>query len=159
VRWGEFAALRPDLADAGRGLLYQYGVGLGFLATTKVDGGPRVHPMCPILTESDLYAFIVPGPKREDLHRDGRYALHSFPAEENEDAFYVTGRAELIEDEPTRQALTELFLVERKMAQPPDELDGWELFRFDIVSSLLTQTIGHGDPSPRHTVWHVPRAE
>ena len=33
----------------------------------------------------------VPGPKQADLHRDGRYALHSFPCEDNEDAFYCTG--------------------------------------------------------------------
>lgn len=66
---GEFAARRPDLADAGRELFYQYGVGLAFLATTRPGGGPRVHPMCPLLTAEELYAFIVPSPKRNDLHR------------------------------------------------------------------------------------------
>ena len=65
--WPEFAALRPDLAEAGRALLYQFGVGLGFLATTRADGGPRVHPMCPIMTEVGMFAFIVPGPKQRDL--------------------------------------------------------------------------------------------
>src|SRR5258706_8049524 len=25
------------------------------------DGGPRLHPICPLLTEQGLYAFIVPG--------------------------------------------------------------------------------------------------
>ena len=54
--------------------------------------------MCPMLTNSEMYAFIVPSPKRDDLHRDGRYALHSFAAEANEDAFYLTGRADLIAD-------------------------------------------------------------
>ena len=87
MRWSEFSADSPDLADAGRRLLYQYGVGLAFLATTRPDSSPRVHPMCPLLTDSDLFAFIVPSPKRHDLHRDGRYALHSFAAEANEDAF------------------------------------------------------------------------
>ena len=58
--WPEFAALRPDLAEAGHALLYQFDVGLGFLATTRADGGPRVHPMCPIVTEAGMYAFIVP---------------------------------------------------------------------------------------------------
>jgi hypothetical protein len=156
VRWGDFAALRPDLADAGRRLLYQYGVGLAFLATTRRDGGPRVHPMCPLLTESDLYAFIVPSPKRRDLHRDGRYALHSFPADENEDAFYLFGRAEPIALEDTTMGLATQFAIERGMSQPPDEIAAWELFTLDVESCLLTLTTGHADPAPQHTVWHAP---
>lgn len=95
MKWGEFASHRPDLAEAGRELLYQYGVGLAFLAITRDDGGPRVHPMCPLLTDSELFAFIVPSPKRHDLHADGRYALHSFAAEANEDAFYLDGKGRL----------------------------------------------------------------
>jgi hypothetical protein len=158
VRWGEFASLRPDLADAGRRLLYQFGVGLAFLGTTRSDGGPRVHPMCPLLTESGLYAFIVPSPKRDDLHRDGRYVLHSFPAEDNEDAFYVTGRARLVTDEPEVEALAMQFATERDMSAPPTEIATWELFDLDIGSSLLTRTSGHGDPSPDHVVWHAPKA-
>ena len=97
--WAEFEKDRSDLATAGRALLYQFGVGLGFLATVRRDGGPRVHPMCPVIHGGGMYAFIVPGPKQADLHRDGRYALHSFPCEDNEDAFYCTGRAEAEEDE------------------------------------------------------------
>jgi hypothetical protein len=31
LSWAEFARARPDLAEAGRRLLYQFGVGLGFL--------------------------------------------------------------------------------------------------------------------------------
>lgn len=156
MNWGEFASLRPDLADAGRRLLYQFGVGLAFLATTRNDGGPRLHPMCPLLTSTGLYAFIVPSPKRRDLHRDGRYALHSFPADENEDAFYVAGRAEPVEDDDTTRALARQCAAERHMSEPPAELPTWELFAFDIESSLLTRTTGHGDPAPRHTTWHAP---
>ena len=157
VRWGEFASLRPDLADAGRRLLYQFGVGLAFLGTTRSDGGPRIHPMCPLLTESGLYAFIVPSPKRDDLHRDGRYVLHSFPAEDNEDAFYVTGRARVVTDEPELEALAMQFATERDMSAPPTEIATWELFDLDIGSSLLTRTSGHGDSSPDHVVWHAPK--
>ena len=54
-------------------LLYQFGVGLAFLATVRRDGGPRVHPMCPLIHQGGLYGFFVPGPKQADLHRDGRY--------------------------------------------------------------------------------------
>ncbi|HEY5859818.1 MAG TPA: hypothetical protein VIX62_05995, partial [Actinomycetota bacterium] len=66
--WREFSALRPDLADAGKQLLYQFGVGLAFLGTVRADGGPRLHPFCPVIDDG-LFAFIVPSPKRDDLHR------------------------------------------------------------------------------------------
>jgi hypothetical protein len=154
--WGEFEESRADLAASGRALLYQFGVGLAFLATVRRDGGPRVHPMCPLLRGDGLYAFIVPGPKQADLCRDGRYALHSFPAADNEDAFYCTGRARLVQDPAVRQALAGLFVAERSAfsVQPPAA--DHHLFGFDIERCLLTSTTGHGDPSPRHTVWEQP---
>jgi hypothetical protein len=37
-RWSEFAAEQPDMAEAGRTLLYQFRVGLGYLATVRKDG-------------------------------------------------------------------------------------------------------------------------
>jgi hypothetical protein len=54
LRWAEFQRVRPDLAEAGRRLLYQFGVGLAFLATVRADGGPRLHPMCPLVTDDAL---------------------------------------------------------------------------------------------------------
>lgn len=152
MRWGEFARAEPALANTGRTLLYQYGVGLAFLATTRKDGAPRVHPMCPLLNDREMLAFIVPSPKRADLHRDGRFAMHSFPADDNEDAFYLTGHAVPVSDPRVVSAAAEQSALERKQPEPPDVRD-WELFAFDIVSCLLTTTTGHGDPAPRHTVW------
>ena len=67
-----------------------------------------------------MYAFIVPGPKQADLHRDGRYALHSFPCADNEDAFYCTGQAEAEEDPGLRQVLAEIFVTERAGVGVPD---------------------------------------
>jgi len=66
-------------------------MGLGFLATVRPDGSPRLHPMWPLLTEDELLAFIIPSPKQADLRRDGRYTLHSFPCEDNEDTFSISG--------------------------------------------------------------------
>jgi hypothetical protein len=45
--WSEFEQADPTMAAAGRKLLYQFGIGLGYLATVRKDGGPRVHPICP----------------------------------------------------------------------------------------------------------------
>ena len=153
ISWGEFERSRPDLAGAGRALLYQFGVGLGFLATVRRDGGPRVHPMCPLIHDGGLYAFIVPGPKQADLHRDGRYALHSFPCVDNEDAFYCTGRAEAVADQETRAALARLFVAERSDLGVPEPGPGEHLFGLGLERCLLTRTTGHGDPHPQHTTW------
>lgn len=155
ITWREFKAEQPGLARQGAGLLYHFGVGLAFLATVRADGGPRLHPMCPLLTESGLYAFIVPSPKRGDLHRDGRYAMHSFALEDNEDAFYLTGAARYVADPRTRGRLARQFTDERSASAvlPPGEEQ--HLFEFHVGAVLLTRTTGHGDPDPRHTVWHA----
>jgi Pyridoxamine 5'-phosphate oxidase len=153
--WRAFAEERPDLADAGGALFYQFGVGLAFLATTRADGAPRVHPVCPLLTDDGLFAFIVPSPKRADLHRDGRFAMHSFPSDDNEDAFNVTGTATNVQDAVLNAALAEQYAKERTMNAPPEDLGSWEAFEFSLTSCLLTRTTGHGDPAPQHTVWHA----
>lgn len=151
--WGDLVRHRPDLAEAGRRLIYQFGVGLAFLATVDPRGRPRVHPMCPLLHDDGLFAFIVPSPKQGDLRRDGLYSMHSFPNPQNEDAFYVSGRACSVEDHLLREALSEQFVNERHQfpVEPPVRAD--ELFHFEFDRCLLTRTSGHGDPSPRHDVW------
>jgi len=42
-----------------------------------LDGGPRVHPVCPVISAAGLHVLVISGPKQQDLRRDGRYALHS----------------------------------------------------------------------------------
>lgn len=153
--WTAFALREPGLAAAGRKLLYQFGVGLAFLATVRPDGGPRVHPMCPLIAETGLFAFLIPSPKRADLHRDGRYAMHSFPADENEDAFSLTGLARPADDRNLRRTLEAQFLEERGLREPPDGFGEQEVFVFEIERCLYTVTTGHGDPHPRHTVWRA----
>ena len=151
--WRAFAAAQPAFADAGEALLYQVGVGLGFLATTRPDGGPRVHPMCPVLHDVGLFAFIIPSPKQRDLRRDGRYALHSFPCENNEDAFSCHGKARLVEEPGLRSELSDVFVTERMQLAVPAPAEEDALFEFLLGSCLLTRTTGHGDANPVHRVW------
>jgi len=104
VTWKEFAAAEPELADVGRALLFQFGVGLAFVATVARDGAPRLHPVCPVLSHDRLYVLITPAsPKRHDLRRDGRFALQSFPQPKpGSDEFYLTGKADLVDDQAVR---------------------------------------------------------
>ena len=102
--WQAFADTRPDMAQAGHGLLYQFGVGLAFLATVRKDGGPRLHPVCPLIYDGHLMVFVMErSPKRHDLLRDGRYALHTFPPKDTDDEFYCAGSAVPVLDAALRE--------------------------------------------------------
>jgi hypothetical protein len=74
--WGAFAGESPELAGIGRELLYQGADhASAFLATVAADRGPRVTPVFPVLTEDELWLFIVNlSPKYGDLRRNGRSA-------------------------------------------------------------------------------------
>ncbi|MGZ6969601.1 MAG: hypothetical protein ACXVKN_17895, partial [Acidimicrobiia bacterium] len=94
VRWCDFAAEVPAIAEAGRQLIYQYGPGLAYLATLRADGAPRLHPVCPVVAHGGLYVFVGnQSPKLTDLRRDGRFALHAFPRADVDDEFGVSGVA------------------------------------------------------------------
>jgi hypothetical protein len=157
LTWGQFKQTQPELAEAGRALICQFGVALGFLGTTRKDGAPRVHPIAPQFVDERLYAFITPSPKRDDLLRDGRYALHSYPRPEDEDAFYITGRAQLVIDEDARRNLWAAYVsdADRIMSGDFKSLEYQTIFEFLLDTALLTRTTGHGDPTPKHTVWHT----
>jgi hypothetical protein len=104
VTWKELVAAEPDLADVGRSLLFQFNVGLAFFATVRKDGAPRLHPVCPVLSNDRLFVLVTAtSPKRDDLLRDGRYALQSFPQPKpGSDEFYIAGTAVLVDDPAAR---------------------------------------------------------
>ena len=155
LSWQQFSDARPDLARVGAALLYEHGLGLGFLATVRRDGGPRVHPICPLLTEQGLYAFIVPGPKLADLRRDSRYALHceTFPPPRHEDALYLSGRVSERGDRNLRAALTAQLLAERQMQETWPGFDDQTLIEFGIDRCLVTLTQERDGLPAGHTVW------
>jgi hypothetical protein len=112
VRWAEFQRQTSDMAAAGHRLLYQYGTGLGFLATVRGDGAPRLHPVCPVVANDGLYVFIGnQSPKKGDLLRDGRYALHTFPNTEVDDEFFVSGCAVVSEQPEVRRIVYEAYIA------------------------------------------------
>ena len=152
--WSEFEQSNPTMAAAGRKLLYQYGVPLGYIATVRKDGGPRVHPFCPTLSEGRLYGLIAHSPKQGDLLRDGRYAIHSFPVQDRDDEFYLTGRAIHRQDSALAGHVRAAF-VATGGTSTNDEL----LFEFDIEHVLLATYKKRGEPNnwpPLYTKWHSP---
>ncbi len=127
--WSTFAAAEPTLASDIRALLQQYGPGMGYLATVRADGSPRVHPVSPVLTDDGLFCFVVDSPKRRDLERDGRYALHSYPPEDSDDEAYLTGHAARVNDPQVVRALA------GALRASPDV--NWHLFELLIDTATL----------------------
>ena len=100
--WKEFAQQAPNLAEFGYG---RFQNGVAYLGTVRPDGGPRVHPVTPIVGEQ-LFLFMEPtSPKGKDLQRDPRYTLHCSVEDSGGGGgeFYVRGRATLVSDTAVRE--------------------------------------------------------
>jgi hypothetical protein len=153
VTWTAFAAEAPGLAATGRTLLMQFGVGLAFLATVRRDGAPRLHPVCPVLSDDGLFLLITPSsPKCDDLRRDGRYALQTFPQPKaGSEEFYLAGLARLVEDAPTRQTVLHDARRQASVSEVPFELT--------IERAMHTRWNDVHTPRmrPRHDTWRAPR--
>ena len=151
VRWSQFASEAPGLAAAGQELLYNYGLGLGFLATVAPDGGPRVHPVCPVIANDGLYVFMGnQSPKRRDLHERPRFALHSFPLPDIDDEFLVRGVARVSEEPEVREVVYAAYVA--TCAHTSD----------DTLFELLLESAMHAKYGPRpswppdYTIWRAP---
>ena len=158
VRWEEFEEREGELARHGRRLLMlgkehgDFEGGLAYLATVRKDGSPRIHPISPVLHDGKLYLFILrTSPKRYDLLRDGRFALHSFPyplsPDFTDEEFYLTGRASAEEDEAIRRAVAEGC---------GDDVDSGDVFEVSLERVLRK----HREPGKLiYTKWSADRIQ
>jgi hypothetical protein len=150
TRWSEFEAAAPEMAAAGRRLLYQSddGVGFGYFATVRADGGPRVHPVCPHVAEGLLWVFVgAPAPKRQDLLRDPRYALHTMCPRDVDDEFYVTGRASPCVDDA--------LIARVRAGLPFNSEDDDQPFVLDIERALWSKYEKRPTWPPVYTRWRA----
>ncbi len=154
ITWTEFERQQPALADAGRRQLYQISIGLAFLATVRPDGGQRVHPVCPVISDAGLHLLIVAGPKRADLRRDGRYALHSetCPPPRQDDGFALAGRAREVTDAALQRVVRARVLTERDGQVWPG-FDEEVIFELGIERVLLMLTQADGPFPAGPTIW------
>ncbi len=106
--WGDFAASAPELAAAVRQRLQANKHHV--MATLRTDGWPRVSGTeVEVFHDLLLIGSMVGAVKVADLLRDGRLSIHTNPGDESMaggDA-KITGLAVLIQDESTRQQITE----------------------------------------------------
>lgn len=149
--WSELAGASQEIAQLGQSRLFQFGPGLAFLGTVRADGGPRLHPVCVNIVDGGLHLLIVRSPKREDLLRDGRFALHSFPAPDLDDEFYLSGRAEQIHDNDLLQRIEHAQLA-LGATTSGDELG----FTLEIERALYSRYKPRGEPNnfpPEYLKW------
>ena len=147
VSWVSFSAAEPGLSDEVSTIFEQYGQAFGYLATVRPDGGPRLHPVSPVITHGGLFCFVLPSPKRRDLERDGRYALHAYPAEQADDEAYLAGQAVPVTDDARAARLARLHRA------APDV--SWRLFELTISVAMVTRRPSPTDP-PEHHIWRAP---
>ena len=75
-RWCDCEREAPELAALVRCRFEA--TGLGFLATLRADGSPRLSGIEPWFVDDDVWLAMMPeARKRDDLTRDPRLALHS----------------------------------------------------------------------------------
>ena len=150
VSWSELEVAAPDITATGQRLFYARGDGEAILATIRGDGLPRIHPVNVGLVDGRLYTFVIgSSPKRVDLERDGRYAIHSHqdPAAPSEVA--LRGHARKVEVGPERDQVAGGW--------PFSVDDSYVLFELTIASALLGARATAEDWPPRYTAW-PPRA-
>ncbi|HUG15658.1 MAG TPA: pyridoxamine 5'-phosphate oxidase family protein [Thermomicrobiales bacterium] len=145
--WGSFESSARPLAAAGHRLMHA--TGIAFLATVRRDGSPRLHPVVPIFAGDGLYVFVShASPKRHDLTRDGRFALHASLGPDDEE-FVITGFVARVDDADQRARV--------QSAAAHAIHDGDILFEFRIERCLHTvwERVGQPDTNPLRTRWAV----
>ncbi len=144
--WSDFEAEAPDMAAAARRLFWIPGFGFGYLATVSRSGAPRIHPINIAIVDGRLVTFVVPSPKRDDLRRNGRFALHALSTETENDEVAITGRAVEHEHDTDLRALA-------VAAMPFDVPSEHHLFELQIGSVLWGAYATPPSFPPRYHRW------
>ncbi len=143
LRWGEFAALEPELATYGADRLTAVPA---YLATVRRSGAPRVRPVTPIFTTEGLFLFMEPtSPKGRDLRERGWFGLHNGVPDNagSGGEFAVEGRGVAVEDPDVWSEVAE--------ASSYVPADRFVLFEFLLTEALCN---GYGDvPLPTTRKW------
>lgn len=161
--WAAFERQAPDLASVAAMLwpgvhalhrgesptTPQPWFDVAYLATVRPDGGPRLHPFCPILAAGSLYAAIPhASPKGNDLRRDPRCVIHATPGPEDDELCIRALAREVSTDVHARAAVvaigaaSEIGGMVETMAYDP-------LFEFDLVRVDVARWLAIGQPGTR----------
>ena len=150
--WAEFARATPEMAELGRKLLSNEKFQIGYLATVRKDGAPRVHPVCPVLAGDHIYVAIGPqSPKLNDLRRDGSYMLHAAPGPDDAE-FNIRGGATEANDASTHAEVEQAASAVGLNVKPQEVI-----FRLDIEQAATTywENVGQTNTRPIRQRWRA----
>jgi len=147
--WSQLERCRPDVAQLAERILTAYGS--AYLATIASDGGPRIHPLTPVVIDGHLCIGVISSTaKRRDLDRDPRCALHLLPGPEGVE-LSVRGMARSL---PAND-------VDALFARAPDNVRlarDTSMYEILVSSVAVTRFSRGGDdcrPVSRSDVWHA----
>jgi hypothetical protein len=165
--WAEFERQAPELAEVAarlwpgvvalrQGAAVPGGVpcfAVSYLATVRRDGGPRLHPFCPILAGGRLFAAIPrSSPKGWDLRRDPRCVIHALPGPED-DEFCVRASASEVTGDPAARALVRAVVMPSGVGGMIESVSRDPLFEFDLEQVDIARWLDIGQPGTRAVRW------
>ena len=159
--WSEFADAAPELANVATRLWpgswpwteARFSpppscFSIAFLASVRRDGGPRVHPFCPILARGRLFAAIPrSSPKGSDLRRDPRCVIHALPGPAD-DEFCVRAIAREV-TEPATRVLVRDVVARSEVGGMIESASREPLFEFDLEQVDVARWLDVGQPGTR----------
>lgn len=110
--------------------------GLGYLATLRRDGAPRISGVEPLFAHGEVWLGMMPASRKgDDLRRDPRCCLHAANIDKQvaDGDARIAGRAVQVHDDETVERFLVAFAAEAgkpvEEAVPPGPFD---LFRLDV---------------------------
>ncbi len=169
--WAEFTADAPEMARLAarlwpgatalaRGDAVPEGepqFTVSYLASIRRDGGPRLHPFCPVLAGGRLFGVIPrSSPKGWDLRRDPRCVIHALPGLDD-DELCIRARAIEVTDDPTR-ALINAVVARGGVGGMIESAARDPIFEFDLEQVDTAQWHDIGQPGTHATrdQWRAP---
>ena len=161
--WAQFETQAPELAGVAarlwpgtvalhRGTAVPAGLpcfAVAYLATVRRDGGPRLHPFCPVLAGGGLFAAIPrPSPKGWDLRRDPRCVIHALPGPED-DEFCVRARTAEVTGDPSARALVRAVVAASGVGGMIESVSHDPLFELDLEQVDVARWLDIGQPGTR----------
>jgi hypothetical protein len=149
--WAEFETAAPELAAVAArlwpGVVGEFRV--AYIATTRRDGSPRLHPFCPIVAAGRLWAAIPrTSPKGWDLRRDSRCVIHAALGADDDELCIRAHATEMTDDRDARNAV--LAVVEASGVGGMIETASSDaLFEFDLDRVDVAYWVDIGQPGTR----------
>jgi hypothetical protein len=131
--WNEAASAAPELARLVQDRFEA--TGLGYLATIRVDGSPRISGVEPFWWDDAVWLGMMwESRKALDLRRDTRFSLQSANVDKDvkDGDARISGRAEEVFDDGVKAGMGAAFAERSEHDFNPNDVAPFHLFRLDI---------------------------